>query len=366
MTNRRLVLYRPDVIIFAVSLVGTAILFMFLAMQVNLDNTSLAFDWKNIRQSIQKGDIQWGNGMFYNPPWALFFILPLSYLPLQAGWGFLMFLLVVVLIVSIPPCKSRWKRWGCVVLLITAYPVGRACADGNLEVFILIGVLAILIAYHRQQPRLLALGVLLATIKPQATFLFLVVAVLYLFQTWPRSDLVKAGAIVSAVVALSLWWQGRPWINTMTMANPSFNDGISMQVVWDPVVPSGLVLLFRTAVAGVSLFLAYRGNRQVSRPKAAMLIAASMLTAPYSQPLALILLLVLGVVPLTLWKPPIGLSLFALYAFPYLQFMGLNVDLLQNDPFWHIMLALTWITLMFYVYVIDNTRLDTGEYARQT
>jgi hypothetical protein len=167
-------LKRPDYVIFAAALIVAAVMFMILGSQLNIGDSRLAYDWKILWHAIKDGHIRWGEGMF-SPPWTVIFLLPLGFLPLEVGWGLMMFILLAVLIVSIPPYTPRWRQWVSVVLLVTAYPVMRDFADSNLEAISIGSVLLLLAAYRHRWPILFTWAVLLATIKPQTTYLLLII-----------------------------------------------------------------------------------------------------------------------------------------------------------------------------------------------
>jgi hypothetical protein len=341
-------LKRSEIAIFAASLILAASMFIILGSQLNIGDSRLAYDWKILWHTIEDGHIIWGEGMF-SPPWTMFFLLPLGFVPLEVGWGLMMFLLLVVLIVSVPSCTPRWRQWLGVVLLVTCYLVMRGFADSNLEAVALGSVLLMLTAYERRWPVLFGWAVLMATIKPQITYLLLLVAVLYLFQTSPRAYFLKVCAVILVILVPAFIWQGRPWLDSLT--GGSFDYGISIKVIWS-ALPAGVILALQGGIAGASLLVAYVGDRHLSHPKAALLIAASLLAAPFSNTHSIILVLALGVVPLMLSRPWLGGPLFLLYEIPYLGLTNLPLDF--DTTYWNVVLIITWAVLLGYVYFTER------------
>jgi hypothetical protein len=137
-----------------------------------------------------------------------------------------------------------------------------------------------------------------------------------------------------------------------------FDYGISIKVIWS-ALPQGVILLLQIAIAGGSLLVAYSGNRRISHPKAAMLIAASLLASPFSNTHSIILVLALGVLPLMVYRPRLGIPLFVLYNIPYLGLTSLPVEF--GTSFWNVVLILTWAILLWYVYHTERMSVAKAE-----
>jgi hypothetical protein len=348
-------LRRSEIAIFVASLILAASMFIVLGSQLNIEDSRLAYDWKIIWHAIKDGHVTWGEGM-YNPPWAMFFLLPLGFLPLEVGWGLMMFILLVVLIVSVPQVTPRWRQWLGVVLLVTCYSVMRDFADSNMEAIALGCVLLMITAYQRRWPILFGWAVLMSTIKPQVTYLLVLMVMLYVFQTSLRSYFLKVCAVILAIIIPTLIWQGRPWLDSLT--GRSFDYGISIKVIWS-ALPAGVILALQVVIAGVSLLVAYGGDRQLSHPKAALLIAASLLASSFSNMHSVILVLTLGVVPLMLSRPWLGGPLFLLYDIPYLGLTSLPVDF--DTTYWNVVLIITWAVLLGYVYHTERMSIPRAD-----
>jgi hypothetical protein len=67
----------------------------------------------------------------------------------------------------------------------------------------------------------------------------------------------------------------------------------------------------------LAVALIYTSERSLSRPKAGLLMAASFLLAPYAAGNSLLSILAIGVIPVLIEKPQVGLPLILVYNIPY-------------------------------------------------
>jgi hypothetical protein len=320
---------------------AAALLFVWFAMQVPIENTGLAFDWKIIWQAIRGGQVRWGEGM-YTPPWAVVFVMPLGFLPMRAGWGLIIFLTASVLVASVPRGRSRSGYWLAVAVLITSFSALRNYADANLEAVLIGGVLLAVAGYRRSSPVLLALGALLATVKPQAALLLLIAVGLHAFRALPRRVLVKAG-LAALAVAIPAWvWGGRAWLASLG----TLPRGISLAGMLDGVgLPAAVILAAQAAVAGVTLALALRAGRTLAPVTMGLLVAGSMLAAPYTNDLTMLAALAVGAIALLVEAPAVGLPLVILYDLPYLFLLDPALYDRWLQPYWTAVLVVTWAAL---------------------
>jgi hypothetical protein len=328
-------------LIFGMSLGLTMLVFVIFAHQIDIENNSLAYDWKIIWRSIENGRVHWGDGM-YNPPWTVLFILPLGFLSLQTSWGIVMFLTLAVLIASVPTRYPRWKTILATLLLVTSFPVLRALADSNLEAMTIGGILLVSYAYRQQQPYMLALGVLIAAAKPQAVSLLIGVLVIYCLRSMPRQIYLKAGFITLAVFIPAMLWGGEAWLGNLDSSLP---PGISLQGTTETGdFPVWLIRIFQIGIISATLLVAYWGNQDLGRVKVGMLVAASLLVSPYTNSHSITAVLAIGIIAILLEKPLLGLPLVLLYNLPF-AFRELNLGGDATQLYWTGLLLLSWITL---------------------
>jgi hypothetical protein len=326
----------------AVALMAAA--FVWLAMQQDIENSDLAFDWKIVYRGIANGHVRWGDTMRV-PPWGVILLLPLGFLPLKAGWGLIIFLTLAAIALSMPRnIRGRyfWPLLGAVLLSYTAL---RNYVDGNLEAFTILGVLLLIYSYEKRKPIMLGLSVLVATIKPQSTFLLMLVLALYLLQTEAPQYYLRAAATTLVLLIPSLVWGAERWLFAVQDQLPA---GISPGgVLRRAGAPPVLILAVGLVIAGITLAIAYRGNRRLSRLKVGLLVAGSALASPYTNALTLVSVLATGIVPLIVRKPKPGLPVFVLY---YLPFMWLSNQLWIHEVLLPITLGASWIVLAWQVY----------------
>jgi hypothetical protein len=335
----------------ALLLVGVALtLCLVFFERLPIENTSLAIDWKGLWQGIRGGQLRYGNATGLRiAPWDALLALPLGWLSFRASWGVLTLLTVAVLMLSVPPHpRPRW-RWVGVLLLVTSFPALRLIADGNFEALIIGGVLLLVMGYARQQVGLLAAGILLATAKVQETWMLMLVLGVYLLQTWPVKRWLTLGGVLALVVVPCLLALGPAWVSGMAAIaeRGSIMDvslGAALNRLGLPLIVVGLGWM---ALAGATLVLAWFSGRDLSREKAAMLIAASLLLSPYAAGNSYLTVLAIGVLPIFFARPWLGGLLLALSSLPYFA----NRDLLFYGQayYWTALLLLTWGVLAWQV-----------------
>ncbi len=304
----------------AVCLAAAALLFVAFFSQVSVEGTSLAIDWRGVHKDFAGGTITYYNGL-RNPPWSVLPLLPLGLLSMGASWGLLIFFTFLVLVISVPRHPRRAVFWLSVLLLTVSYPSLRHSADGNFEGLVIAGVLLLMVGYRARQPYLLAGGMLLASAKPHEAVLLLAVVALYLWQTWPPGEWLKAAGATALVVGPTLLWRGGEWFGALT---GTYQQGSIMDIsLWTALTRTGLVAppvraLLWGGVLGATLIVAWRGGRTLSREKVGMLVSGSLLLSPYAAGNNILAVLALGIIPLFQARPLIGGSLIALADLPIL------------------------------------------------
>ena len=128
--------HRPTrIVLFAaliVALIVAALLLVERLERYDLRESPLAYDWEILWDATEGGHVQWDAGMF-SPPWAVIFVLPLSWLSLNTSWAIMTLLSLAVLVLSVP----RYAHWQHhllgVALLFTSYSYRRYFVDTNYE-----------------------------------------------------------------------------------------------------------------------------------------------------------------------------------------------------------------------------------------
>ncbi len=342
--------------IFVLGLGLALLMFILFAMQLPIEDARLAFDWKMLWGAMQNGHLRLGAPGIVNPPWSVIFVMPLGFLSLRASWGVMMFILLASLLASVPTNAPKLMRLLATLLLVTSYPSLRNFADANFEPISVAGTLLTLYSYRQKRPYLLALGVLLATIKPQSTFLLMVVLGVYIVQTMPLRFILQAGAPVLAIVVASLVWKGHEWWGSITPLDPV---GISLPArLYDLGAPPISVWGAQIIVAAITLIIAWKGSRELSPNQAGMALAASLLVSPYANGHALIILMATSLTPLFLEKPLLGGALFLLYD---AGFLSLRRGGFVDTPMFYYLSAVLLVTWLIFAYYAAREKTTRGQ-----
>jgi len=316
--------------------------------QLPIEGTSLAIDWRGIQTGLNRV-VRYGSGV-RNPPWSLAILLPLRYLPMQASWGVWNFITLLILLLSVPRHPRRTRFWLGVLLLIVSYPALRLMADGNLDPLTIAGALLCVAGYRTRHTLVLAAGILLVSTKPQAAVLLLVVLGVSILLTWPVRAWLRLGAALAVVVIPCLLWRGPEWIDAVFSIE---QRGSLMDVsLWSTLTRAGLPEVPRAAlwlaVLGLTLLVAWQSRPGFSRYKAAMLIAASLLIAPYSAGNTVIAVLAVGLIPLFQARPGLGLLLIGLIDLPIL--IPADVLLVCFGYYSTVLLLLLWAAMIAQIW----------------
>jgi len=290
-----------------------AMAFMYFFTQLPTEGTGLGID--NIFPNLDNWDIyyQVTNGL-RNPPWSVLVLIPVgSLFDPKAAWGLISFATIAVLLLSVPTTEKRWLFLLSVVLLVVSYPTLRIMADAQISVLVFGGILILLAGYRQQNPLLLAIGILLATAKPQAISLLMPTVGLYVLFTWSPRKWLQAGTLVLAVVIPTMIWKGEAWINAL---QGTYQQGSIMDMGLNAALnrmdlPSPMIVILLSSVLVVTVAMVWFSRRTLSREKAGMLVAASLLLAPYAGS-GILTVLCIGGVALLHRRFWVGLPLFIL------------------------------------------------------
>ncbi len=339
----------------AVLLVGlgaAALLFVAFFQQIPIEGTTLAMDWGGIWHAIQGGQPNYlaGETGVRIPPWNLLLILPLGLLPMRAGWGALVFLTYVVLVLSVPRTPRRVLFFLSVFLLATSFLALRHAADGNFEAMVIAGALLCVHGYGRRNVYTLAAGILLVCAKPQESALLLLVLVFSVLRTWPHQEWLRLGGLLALVVVPGLLWKGGDWL---TAVFGIYQRGSVMDIsLWATLERVGIASVVVRAGIGMAflvatLYLAWKSGPTFSRAKAAMLISASLLLAPYSAGNSILTVLAVGIIPLFQERPWVGGLLILLIDLPFLA----TREMLYwgQGYYWPAFLLLVWALMIVWM-----------------
>ena len=289
--------------------------------RIPIEGTMLAIDWKNLYSGIQGGQIIYRGGSLMIAPWSLPAVLPLGFFSMRAGWGLLALTTIGVLVLSVP---RRRYRIAATLLLVTSWPAIRQVVDGNFEYVVIAGVLLIIYGLRGTwQHYLVALvaGLLMASAKPQEVWLLMIVLGFYLLRTRSLQRLFELGTTLLIVVVPALVLFGMSWISAMRDIQPPPGTILDISL-WAALarlgigpIPAALIWL---VIFVTTLYVTLGAKPAMSREKASLLIAMSLLLAPYAAGDSFLTVLAIGIIPTFQARPRLGLALIALTDLQYI------------------------------------------------
>jgi hypothetical protein len=122
---------------------------------------------------------------------------------------------------------------------------------------------------------------------------------------------------------------------------------------------SPLALVAWIAVLLVTLYVAWVSQRTLSREKAAMLICASLLVAPYASGNSALTPIAIGVIPLLIDQPLLGIGLFVLIDAPILFHNASVVEWVSY--YWTGWLLLMWGIFGWRVWRVERRSVPIEE-----
>lgn len=292
------------IILLLIVLIVLAAVFIRFFERLPIEGTSFLIDWSVFWESIQNGNVVYYSAFGLRiPPWSVIFILPLGFVSLRAAWGLLSLVTIIILIVSVPRRVPRWRHWAGVLLLAASFLTLRVIVDGNFEGLIVGGVLLMLWGYDRRRVLPLATGMLLATIKPQTVFLLIAVIGLYLLARREWRFVVLTAAVTLAVIIPTMLWRGADWLVALGGENAAVYTGNLLDITLSAALrraggfAPAVIPAAQIGLAAATLVIAWRARVRLSRESAGMLIAASILCAPYTAGNSVLVLAAIGVIP---------------------------------------------------------------------
>ncbi len=329
-------------------LLGAAIPLIIFFDRLPIEGTSLAIDWKQLWEGMRGGVPHYDNTGLRSPVWSILPILPLGLLSFRASWGLMVLLTLIATVLSVPSRRDRRLWFMSVVLLTVSYPSLRHLVDGNLEGLIIAGVIVALLGLRKQSPWIYTVGVFMASAKIQETWLFLLILAVYTLKAWPRPKIVITAALMLAFIIPSLLWKGREWLETiLTSPYPGSIIDITLRSsVHRLGMPNWVGFTLWGVVLTVTLYISFTSGWTFSRFKAGLLVAASLLLAPYAAGNSFLAVLAIGIIPLFHRYRWLGLFLILLADLPFLA----SRDLLWWQAYyWTALLVISWAIFLWLV-----------------
>jgi hypothetical protein len=320
-----------------------AALFIFFFNIFPMDGNSLGIDWRGIWLGLQGGLPSYGTGL-RNPPWSLILVLPLGLLTFKSSWAILTLATIATELISVPRKLLNKVDWPVTIFLVTSYPSLRNIADGNLEILTMSGVLLTLFAYRRRKPWLMAGGFLLASGKPQETWLLLIVISVFILRTWPRERILPAVVGVSVIVTVTMIMFGREWITALLgieQRGSIMDISLFSTLARLSLQPSVIWGIWITILC-ITLYVALSTGYIVDHRKAGLLISASLLLSPYAAGNNLLLIVAIGVVPMFRLDMKSAVALGILIDLPYLALGHNSIRFTYGAYYATVVLLIVW------------------------
>jgi len=346
-------------LLLASCLFGIAVaLFIFFFQILPVEGSSLGIDWRGIWLGLQGGLPSYGTGL-RNPPWSLIPLLPLGLLPFKSSWALLTLATISTEVISIPRKLSKRVDWLMTIFLVTSYPSLRNIADGNLEILTIAGVLLTLFAYRTRQPWLLASGFLLASGKPQETWLLLAMISLFVLRTWPRERILPAAVVIAVIVTITMMLFGRDWITALIGIEQrgSIMDMSLLSTLARLRFPSSVIWGIWISILCTTLYIAFSKGYLVDHRKAGLLISASLLLSPYAAGNNLLAIVAIGVVPLFRSDIKSAVALGILINLPYLALTNSSIRFSYGAYYATVVLLITWCVFVWKTRGIEEKAL---------
>jgi lipid-A-disaccharide synthase-like uncharacterized protein len=347
-----------EIALIIVVVIALGALFAWMFGQLPTERAGIAYDWTfRIYEALEGGKLQYQPIVGpHHPPWSMLPLIPLGLLSPSASWGVLVYAYLLVLTISVPYKRPIWRSVLALILMLVSSVAVRAMLDGNLEILSLTGSLVLILGYNTRRPLVVAIGVLLASAKPQVGTSLIVVVGIYMLLTWPRAAWLKAAAVVLPIVVVTFLWRGRDWLEVGLATGHSGWVGSS---ILTHSLPPILAWALIGAVGVITLFILAKSDYTLSREKAGMIIAANLFIAPFGSVNSLLPVLAVGIIPLFIRRPWLGLPVIALLIFPNVLRLGwalsnqaIPADV--PDEFWNIPVFVAWAILAWQVYIEDR------------
>jgi len=358
-----------EVLFLAGSVCLSGVLFVWAFNHLPIENTSLGLDWQIIWNGLHRGQVVFGGtdgyvGGLFTPPWGILFLMPLGFLSFRDSWGVISFISIVILALCVPRTGKKRQNVLAIILLLVSFPALRNLADGNLEALVIGGIVLMMIGYNRTSPAAFSLGLLLATIKFQETWLLCLFMLYLVYKNWRLAHQLQMLGITGAVLAFSLLTWGGAWFSAVLIdkANQvgkgSLID-ISISAALGRLGVSSVFIVFVwVGILGLTLLVLRRHRiKQMSWMSATFLVSASMLLAPYASGNSFLTVVAIGIISLFQQRRRLGITLLILTSVPFLA----SRDMLYYGQayYWTFLLLVVWGTAGYFIL----THEDDHDYA---
>jgi hypothetical protein len=178
-----------------------------------------------LQQSTIPGIISPGDTVInaWNPPWLILIMSPLGALPYPLAfpiWTFFNVLLLgLIIIISWQMCGHARSSSGILIAFVASYIYGGTIsylAIGQITVFVLLGIVLSVWWLDHQADFLAGAVLLLTLIKPQISYFFLVIILIWVikYRRWK----VIEGLAIAVVTTLIIFWIFDPsWVKDYLM-----------------------------------------------------------------------------------------------------------------------------------------------------
>lgn len=353
-----------EYVIVAVLLLIAAVLAMSFFERIPIEGTSLAIDWKGILPGLKGGQITYAPlSSLYIAPWDALLMAPLGFFSLGSSWGLLMLITTAILVVSVPSRAGKSIQWLTIFVLVTSWPAIRNTVDGNFEGLVVAGAALIVYGYRKQNPWWLGVGVLLATAKPQETWLLILVVSIFIVRGWAPRQWLRSGLVITVVALPTFLWLGGAWLGAIQSLFPPpgslMDSSLSAALGRMGIGTWFTVAAGRGILIGISAYVLWVGTRALSREKAAMLICLSQLVAPYIAGNSYLTVVAIGIIPFLQSHWRLGLVLIILTDLPYL----LSHDFLYYSGAYYTtgLLLLTWGIFCWQTYMSERKQRSPAQ-----
>ena len=359
-----------EVLFLAGSVCLSGVLFVWAFNYLPIENTPLGLDWRIIWNGLHRGQVVFGGtdgyvGGLFTPPWGILFLLPLGFLSFRDSWGVISFVSMVILAFCVSRTDKKKLDVLAIILLLVSFPALRNLADGNLEGLVIGGIVLMIFGYNHSSPVAFSLGLLLATVKFQETWLLCLFMLYLVYKNWRMAHQLQTLVMTEAVLAFSLLIWGDAWFSAVLIdrANQvgkgSLID-ISISAALGRLgLSSEFIGFVWVAILGFTLLLLWRHHIwRMSWLDATFLVSTSMLLAPYASGNSFLTVVAIGIIPLFQRRRRLGITLLILTSVPFLA--SRDVLYYCQAYYWTFLLFVVWGTAVYFILTHEDDRDSAG------
>jgi uncharacterized membrane protein len=340
------------------AILAVMLLIVWFFMRIPIAGTTLAMDWITIRPGVDQWDLSYGlDSLLRITPWSAVLLLPLGQLPLNAGWGMVAFLTLIVLTFCVPREANSGGKWIAGVFAAAfSFLALRTMADGNVEFLTLAGLILLEAGLLRKNPIVFALGILLTISKVQETWILVIFLPLVAGRGWNSRKWLITISMLALVIVPAILWRGRDWLSSVfsiqdrgsIMDSSLLAAAQRMGGAAETAFLLWIILFIATAAVG-GLYV-----RGYSREALGFLTAASLLLAPYAAGNNVLIIYAIAVLPLLLSLRWEGMLLAVLCNLPYVLLPFPDLNYRYSASYWTLVLVLAWVLLALRLRAIKK------------